>query len=177
MSIAFRRTRRVGRTAAGVLASALLAAAAAPAANSPATWHKIAQRSRFPVYRPTKTLGLKLSGLVLERDGCLLAGWGKPPFSSKGRHFGLYEPGNSSICGQPGVATPVGKTIIAGVKVDVFVQCLAWPKCTVKDGETKGRFLLFVPERGGGHYTIQLQSSHVSLSNFLKVARSFTRVR
>jgi hypothetical protein len=162
---------------AGVLASALLAASAAPAANSQQTWHKIAQRAGFPVYRPTKTLGLKLSGLVLDRDGCLLAGWGKPPFSSKGRHFGLYEPGGSSMCGQPGVATQVGKTIIGGIKVDVFVQCPAWPKCTIKDGETTGIFLVFVPERGGRHYAIQLQSRHVTLSDFLKVARSFTRVR
>lgn len=93
MSIWSKRTRRVAWAVvlAGVPASALLAASAAPAANSQATWHKIAQRARFPVYRPTKTLGLKLSGLVLDRDGCLLAGWGKPPFSSKGRHFGLYE--------------------------------------------------------------------------------------
>jgi hypothetical protein len=159
------------------MVSALLAAVAAPAANNQATWHEIAQRARFPVYRPRKTLGLKLSGLVLDRDGCLLAGWGKPPFASKGRHFGLYEPGGSRMCRQAGVATPVRTVVIAGVKVDVFVQCSVWPKCTIKDGETKGIFLLFAPERGGRHYTIQLQSSHVSLSDFLKVARSFTRVR
>jgi hypothetical protein len=141
-----------------------------------AIWHKIAQRARFPVYRPTQTLGLKLAGLVLDRDGCLLAGWGKPPFSSNGPHFGVYEPAGTVMCGQAGVATQVATAVVNGVKAQVLVQCATWPKCTIKDGETKGEFLLFVPERGAKHYSIQLQSMHVSLSDFLKVANSFTRV-
>ena len=141
-----------------------------------AAWHKIAQRARFPVYRPTQTVGLKLAGLVLNTDGCLVGGYGNPR-SNKGPHFGVYEPAGTVMCGQAGVATQVATAVVNGVKVQVLVQCAAWPKCTTKDGETKGEFLLFVPESGAKHYTIQLQSMHVSLSDFLKVARSFTRVQ
>jgi hypothetical protein len=52
----------------------------------------------------------------------------------------------------------------------VLVQCPAWPKCTVKDGETDGFFLLFVPEHVSKHYAIQLDSRHISLERFLHVA-------
>jgi hypothetical protein len=144
----------------------------ARSASSPLTWHKAAQRARFRVYRPHETLGLKLSGLFISH-GCLLAGWG----TRKGPHFGLYEPGNSVQCGQPGEATAVARTVINGVHVHVLVQCPTLPKCTARDGERKGELLLFVPERGPGHYSIQLQSMHVALGHFLKVARSFQRVR
>jgi hypothetical protein len=148
-----------------------------PAPTNVAAWQTIAEQAKFPVYRPTQTLGLKLAGLVLNRyGGCLLAGWGNPPLSSKGPHLGISEPGDTVICGQPGVATPVATAVINGAKLHVFVQCATWPKCTIKDGETTGRFLLFVPERGANHYAIQLDSAHVSLSDFLQVARSFTRV-
>jgi hypothetical protein len=121
---------------------------------------------------------VKLAGLVLDRDGCLLAGWGKPPFFQQGPlTFGVYEPAGTVMCGQAGVATQVATAVVNGVKVQVLIQCATWPKCTIKDGETKGGFLLFVPERGAKHYTIQLDSAHVSLSDFLKVAWSFIRVR
>jgi len=140
-------------------------------------WHKIARRAKFPVYRPRQTLGLNLAGLVLDRDGCLLADWGKPTFSSQGPHFGVFELAGTIMCGQAGVATQVATAVVNRVRLQVLVQCPTWPKCTIKDGETKGEFLLFLPERGAKHYTIQLDSAHVSLSDFLKVARSFTRVR
>jgi hypothetical protein len=160
-----------------IVGGTLFTAGAAPAAESQASWHKIAERAKFPVYRPRQTLGLKLAGVQLDRSGCLVAGWGKPPFSSKRPGFGIYEPGDSVVCGQPGVSTEVATAVVNGVKLHVGVQCATWPKCTIKDGETKGEFLLFVPERGAKHYAIQLDSSHISLRDFLKVARSFTRVR
>ena len=170
--------RRAARAAlvAGVAASALLAAAAAPAANDQATWQKIAKRAGFPVYRPRRTLGLEFDSVLLTRYyGCLEAGWGNVR-STKTPHFGFYEPGDSSRCGQPGVANQVATAVINGVKVPVLVQCRTWPKCTIRDGETNGEFLLFVPEQGAKHYAIQLDSTRVSLSDFLSVARSFTRV-
>ncbi len=89
----------------------------------------------------------------------------------------ILEPCDSIRCGQPGEATQVATALVNGVKVPVQVQCATFPKCTIQDGETKGEFLLFVPERAAKHYAIQLDSARVSLSAFLKVARSFTRVR
>jgi hypothetical protein len=150
---------------------------AAAAGDMAAKWSTVAQRAAFPVYRPLQTLGLRFDGVGLARDtGCLTAGWGNPQ-SSAGPHFGIYEPGDTSRCGQPGVATQVATATINGVKVEVLVQCAAWPKCTVKDGETNGSLLLFVPERAGKHYAIQLDSRHIPLARFLEIARSFTRVR
>jgi hypothetical protein len=157
-----------------VIAAAMSAAAAGDPA---ATWGTIAQRAAFPVYRPLQTLGLRFDGVRLARyTGCLTAGWGNPQ-SQAGPHFGIDEPGDTSRCGQPGVASPVATVTINGVKVTVLVQCPAWPKCTVKDGETDGVLLLFVPERAGKHYAIQLDSRHISLAHFLEIAKSFTSVR
>jgi hypothetical protein len=142
-----------------------------------ARWRTVARRAAFPVYRPPEPLGLRFDGVELVRyTGCLTARWGNPQ-SSAGRHFDLGEPGDTSRCGQPGVASQVATTTINGVKVRVLVQCRAWPKCTVKDGETDGFFLLFVPEHVSKYYAIQLDSRHISLAHFLKIAKSFTRVR
>lgn len=158
------------------LALAAVSVGAAAAVDLPARWSTVAQRAAFPVYRPLQTLGLRFDGVGLSRyTGCLTAGWGNPQ-SLAGPHFGIYEPGDTSRCGQPGVAAQVATATINGVNVEVLVQCAAWPKCTVKDGETDGSLLLFVPERAGKHYAIQLDSRHISLARFLEIARSFRRV-
>ena len=180
-----KRTSRIGALSgtrrflvvAAMIAVIAAAASAAAAGDLAATWRTIAQRAAFPVYRPLQTLGLRFDGVTLARyTGCLLASWGNPQ-SHAGPHFMIYEPGDTSRCGQPGVANEVATAKINGVKVEVLAQCAAWPKCTVKDGETNGILLLFVPEPAGKHYAIQLQSAHVSLQHFLKIATSFTRVR
>ena len=155
---------------------ALAAMSAAAAGDLAARWRTVAQRAAFPVYRPLQTLGLRFDGVELARyTACLTASWGNPQ-SYTGPHFDLGEPGDTSRCGQPGVASQVATTTINGVKVGVLVQCPAWPKCTVKDGETDGFFLLFVPEHVSKHYAIQLESRHISLARFLEIAQSFTRV-
>jgi hypothetical protein len=160
-----------------VLCVALAAMSAVAAGDLAARWSAVAQRAAFPVYRPLQTLGLRFDGVELARDtGCLTASWGNPQ-SSTGPHFAIDEPANTSRCGQPGVAKQVATTTINGVKVGVLVQCSAWPKCTVKDGEMNGEFLLFVPEHVSKQYAIQLESRHISLAHFLEIAKSFTRVR
>jgi hypothetical protein len=160
-----------------VLCVALAAVSAAAAGDLAARWSTVAQRASFPVYRPLQTLGLRFDGVELARyTGCLTASWGSRQ-THTGPHFDLGEPGDTSRCGQPGVASQVATTTINGVKVRVLVQCRAWPKCTVKDGETDGFFLLFVPEHVSKHYAIQLDSRHISLAHFLEIAKSFTRVR
>src|SRR5579862_111155 len=155
-----------------------LAAVSAVAAGDPGkTWRTVAQRAAFPVYRPLQTLGLQFDGVKLApHTGCLTANWGNPK-SNAGSHFNIGEPANTVRCGQPGVANQVATSTINGDKVGVLVQCPAWPKCTLRDGETDGFFLLFVPEHVSRHYAIQLESKHISLAHFLKIARSFVRVR
>ena len=139
-----------------------------------AMWHDAAGKARFPVYRPRQTLGVPFNGVQL--SGCLVATWGDS-HSSKGPHFDLHEPGDSVRCGQPGEAVQVATTVINGASVQVLVQCPTVPRCTVQDGQSRGEFLLFVPEPGPNHYTIQLDSTHLPLDSFLKIAKSFTRVR
>jgi hypothetical protein len=160
-----------------VLCVALAAMSAVASGYLAGTWRTIAQRAAFPVYRPLQTLGLRFDGVELvPHTGCLTANWGNPK-SYAGPHFGIGEPANTSRCGQPGVFNQVATTTINGDKVGVNVQCSAWPKCTVKDGETDGFFLLFVPEHVSAHYAIQLDSRHISLAHFLEIAKSFARVR
>jgi hypothetical protein len=160
-----------------VVAAALATAVAAVGASGEAAWHAAASHARFPVYRPQRTLGLRFDGVGLTRYyGCLVASWGNPR-SAKGPHFALDEPGDTSRCGQPGVATKVATTVINHVQVPVLVQCPTWPRCRIKNGSTNGEFLLFVPEHVSRHYAIQLDSRHISLARFLEIAHSFTRVR
>jgi hypothetical protein len=160
-----------------VVAATLASAVVAVGASSDAQWRAAASHARFPVYRPQQTLGVVFDGVQLTKEtGCLVAGWGNPR-SAKGPHFGLYEPGDTSRCGQPGVATTVATTVINDEKVEVLVQCATWPRCGIKNGSTNGTFLLFVPEHVSRHYTIQLDSRHLRLARFLEIAHSFTRVR
>jgi hypothetical protein len=157
------------------MAMSLTVAVAALGASGDAAWRAVARKAPFPVYRPQRTLGLVFNGVQLAPfTHCLGASWGNPR-SGKGPHFNLDEPANTSRCGQPGVATQVATTTINHVKVEVLVQCPSWPRCGVKNGSTNGFFLIFVPE--SRHYAIQLTSRHISLSHFLEIAHSFTRVR
>jgi hypothetical protein len=147
------------------------------AGNQP-SWHTVALQSAFPVYRPRQTLGLKLSLLKLTPCSAntrfLVANYGNSG-SNKGPHVHLYE-SSPEVCGNPGEASPVTKAAINGVNVQVSVYCnLPVQKCTIKDGFSHG-FLLVFSERGAKRTAIALDSIHVSLSDFLKVARSFTKV-
>jgi hypothetical protein len=172
----FRRARLLATAATAPRAPARVApdTFGASVASSATNWQTIARRAGFPVYRPTRTLGLTLTDLTLSTSGCLIASY-ETPRSANSPQFGFDEPGASESCGQPGIANQVAAASINGIKVEVLVQCRAVPNCTVKDGVKNG-FLLFVPERKPKHYSIQLQSKHMSLAHFLKVAKSFAKV-
>jgi hypothetical protein len=171
--------RGQSRVVRAVLCAAVLAALAvvpATAAGAPAlTWQQAAARLHAPVYRPRVTMGIKQQPLVINQGGCLIGAWGSAK-TLKGPHFSIDEPGDTSQCGQPGEADEVATTVIHGKKVTVLVQCRHIPHCTVHDGETDGVYIMFVPEKGAKQYVIQLGSSHLSLANLEKVARSFVRV-
>jgi hypothetical protein len=169
-----------GTAVAAVAAAVLLSAVVAPAADNQARWHTAAAQSKFPIYRPKQTLGLKLSSLKLypclvtpRGTRYLAAGYGKP--GGKGPQFGAWEM-YPYLCGNAGEANPVTSAVINGAKVQVLVNCRSpGPKCSTKDGFKNG-FLLYLRERGAKRTLIQLMASHVSLRDFLKIARSFTKV-
>ncbi len=52
----------------------------------------------------------------------------------------------------------------------------AHPHCTAHAGLTDGFFIMMRPRERGKHYVIQLGSSHVSLHDLIRVARSFVQV-
>jgi hypothetical protein len=161
-----------------ICAAALAALCAVPGADAGApslTWQQAAARLHAPVYRPRVTVGIKPQTLAINRGGCLIGAWGSTK-TQKGPHFSIDEPGVTPQCGQPGEAVQVSSATIHSKKVAVLVQCPHLPHCTVHDGETDGVFIMFVPERGAPHYVIQLQSSHVSLHDVVRIARSFVRV-
>ncbi len=155
---------------------ALVLVPGAGAHTSALTWQQAAGRLGAPVYRPRVTLGIKPQPLVINTGGCLIGAWGSVK-TQKGPHFSIDEPGVTPQCGQPGEADQVSTAVIHGKKVSVLVQCRHLPHCTVHDGETDGVFIMFVPESGAKHYVIQLGSSHVSLRDLIRVARSFVRVK
>ncbi len=155
--------------------AALTLVPAAEAGAPSLTWQQAAARLHAPVYRPRVTLGIKPQSLVINRGGCLIAAWGSAK-TQKGPHFSADEPGVTPQCGQPGEADQVATAVIHSKKVPILVQCGHIPHCTVHDGETDGVFIMFVPESGAKHYVIQLGSSHVTLRNLVRVARSFVRV-
>ncbi len=162
-------------SAAIAVVAALALLPAADAATPALTWQQAAARLHAPVYRPRVTLGIKPQVLVINQGGCLIGAWGATK-TQKGPHFSIDEPGVTPQCGQPGEADQVSTAVIHGKKVSVLVQCRHLPHCTVHDGETDGFFIIFVPESGAKNYVIQLGSSHVSLRNLIRVAKSFVRV-
>ena len=164
--------------AAAVCAAALaiLGSGHAARAGTPSlSWQQAAARVHTPVYRPRVTLGITPQTLVVNSGGCVEGAWGSAK-NNRGPHFSIDEPGITSQCGQPGETNQVSSTMINGKKVAVQVQCRHLPHCTAHDGQTDGVFIMFVPERGANHYSIQLESSHVALHGLLRIARSFVRV-
>jgi hypothetical protein len=170
-----RHTSALGAAIAAAALAALVLVAVAHAGPRNLTWQQAAARVSAPVYRPRVTLGIKPQTLAVNSGGCLIGAWGSNK-TGKGPHFSIDEPGVTPQCGQPGEADQVSTAVIHSKKVPVLVQCPHIPHCTVHDGETDGFFIMFVPESGAKHYVIQLGSSHVSLHDLIRVARSFVRV-
>jgi hypothetical protein len=162
--------------AAALAALAVLGAVPAfGAAAHSLTWQQAAARVHTPVYRPRVTLGIKPQMLAVNQGGCVIGAWGNSR-PRKSPNFSIDEPANTSQCGQPGEAQQVSSTTINSKKVPILVQCPHLPHCTAHDGQTDGVFIMFVPERGPSHFSIQLESSHVALHGLLRIARSFVRV-
>jgi hypothetical protein len=155
----------------------LTGSGAIPAPPPPPTWHSLAKRVRFPVYRPHHTLGLKPRLLLqpcFAHRHSIVASYGGP--GPKGPHFGMYE-SSPDWCGNPGESQTVATVVIDGVRVPVRVFCdPVGPKCTTKDGYNHG-FLVSLHKSGPRRTWVQMIGSHLTFHQFMRIARSFTRVR
>lgn len=152
---------------------------AAPAATSrAATWHAVARRVKFPLYAPTRTLGLTTSGPTIYP--CQ-----NPPMPRSlvqavytGAHGALFSVREMypEACGNADEAHLVATPTIHGVTAHLFVNCRTPCHVTAADGYKDG-FQLYWRERGARRTWIEMFANHLRERQLLKAARSVTRVR
>jgi hypothetical protein len=162
----------------GVLAVLVVVGTTPVAAAQAATWRETARKVSFPVYEPTRTLGLSASEPAIYP--CLA-----PPMPRKlvqasytgahGAFFSVREmyPG---ACGDGDEAKRVAQPKIHGVRASLFVNCRAPCHLTARDGFKHG-FQLYWRERGARRTWMEMFARHVRERQLLRVARSVTRVR
>jgi hypothetical protein len=162
----------------GGLVLLLLVAATPVAAATAATWRAAARKVKFPVYQPTRTLGLSSSGPAIypceaaPMPRSLLAAMYT---AGQGAFFSVREmyPGP---CGDGDEAKLVARPKIHGVRASLFVNCRGRCHVTARDGVKHG-FQLYWRERGARRTWMEMFARHVQKRQLLKVARSVIRVR
>ena len=157
----------------------LVTGVAALASSRSTTWQEFASRVNFPVYRPTVTLGFKLS-----LDGPFPCNYGgiQTIGARYNKGSGTHAPvigfaeAYPQICGNAGESMTVTSADINGVNVAINVYCYSpGPKCAVKDGFSRG-FLLYLRQPGPKRTSLQIDSRYVSLDILLRVVRSLAKV-
>lgn len=170
-------TRRTITTFAAVAVFGL-SALATLAATDP--WSAAHARLSYPIYKPVQTLGYKVSSFGYQpcpggkSKASVYATYGtyKGVLLSKTTGFGIFE-GSPAICSDHAEFWPQGTRVIGGVKAQLGVYCEVPKHCTLAQGVKNGYILLW--KRGVTR--IQMDSAHLSLANFLKVAGSLKAVK
>jgi hypothetical protein len=150
------------------------------AASAADFWSAANARLSYPIYRPTATLGYRISSSGYEpcpggrSKASLDATYGtyKGVLMSKTKGFGIFE-GSPAICSDPGEFTPHGTRTISGVKATLGVYCDAPKRCSLAQGVQNGYILLW----RHGATRIQMDSAHLTLAQLLGVASSLEPVR
>jgi hypothetical protein len=168
-----------GRT---LVALALVAASLAVVAAASASdfWSTANARLSYPIYKPTTTLGHKISGSGFQpcpggkSKASLFATYGtyKGVMLSNTEGFGIFE-GSPAICSDHAEYDAHGTRTIGGVKAALGVYCDPPKHCSLAQGMKNGYILLWKR----GKTKIQMDSSHLTLAQFLKVADSIALVR
>ena len=170
---------------AAIVITAAFAWPATAAAQLPATtFDQAAASFRFPVWKPSRTLGLK-SGLLVGGE----CGFGSTPeylvadYRRGKRSLSLNE--GRPICGNPDEATLVKTVRIHGARASVSVICFRRPSCraSVADGVRHGYIVgIRLPARDSPniskarHTFVQAISFHIRLPRLLRVLRSLRPV-
>jgi hypothetical protein len=155
-----------------------LSALAALAATDP--WSAAHSRLSYPIYKPAQTLGYKISSFGYQpcpggkSKSSIYATYGtyKGVLLSNTKGFEIFE-GSPAICSDHAEFDPHGTRVIGGVKATLGVYCDVPKHCTLTQGVKNGYILLW--KRGATR--IQMDSSHLTLTQFLKVAASLALVR
>ena len=153
----------------------VLGASAAIAAAASDPWAGAKKRLGYPVYKPAQTLGYKVSSFGYQPCGgtkstdSMYATYGtyKGVLLSKTRGFGIFE-GSPNICSDHAEYWPQGTRTIGGVKATLGVYCSPPKHCSLAQGVQNGYILLWKR----GKTRIQMDSAHLTLAQFLKVASS-----
>jgi hypothetical protein len=174
----------LGRVSVVVAACLALPAPALAQDVQKTTFGRAAAQVDYPLFKPTRTLGLKAHVTSL-LNGCvkganpreIIARFGKP--SGHGPQLGLYQ-ARPYYCGNPGESRPYRTVRILHRKVQVNAYCeSAEPECKLFKGRTHGFYI--VMHLGSGKKDrltgVDLESSNVSFRKFVRVARSLRRVK
>jgi hypothetical protein len=148
------------------------------------TFGRAAAQVDYPLFQPTRTLGLK-AHVTSVLNGCvkganpreILARFGKP--SGHGPQLGLYQ-ARPYYCGDPGESRPYRTVRVLHRKVTISAYCeSAEPECKLFKGRTHGFVLVMRLRTGKQHRLtgIGLESSNISFRQFVRVARSLRRVK
>jgi alpha-tubulin suppressor-like RCC1 family protein len=165
------------------LALALVAAVAVAAASGAADpWETAAAKVPYTVYRPTETLGLKLTRFAVQpcpgipgADNFISAtyGGGSGPDAPSLAFFDeAFVP-----CGNPGESATAGSIVVKGVRIRLNVPCSddCDRRHTLLEGVTKG-FVFFV-EPPLTHLTrIEVFTRHLTASQIATVLESLAPV-
>ncbi|HST25622.1 MAG TPA: hypothetical protein VLJ76_06495 [Gaiellaceae bacterium] len=142
-------------------------------------WAAAHARLSYTIYKPKQTLGYKISGFGYQpcpggkSKSSIYATYGtyKGVLLSKTKGFGIFE-GSPAICSDHAEFTSHGTRVIGGVKATLGVYCDVPNTCSLAKGVTNGFILLW--KRGATR--IQMDSSHLTLAQFLEVATSLAKV-
>jgi hypothetical protein len=147
-------------------------------------WHRAAKRLGYPIYRPTNTLGFRMN--AFSYGPCtpkpyISATYGtyRGDLLSKTRGFGLLE-GSPVICSNAADWVSLGTVRIGRNRAALGVYCSTPTGCSKKDGVANGFSLTWdVPYGPGGRKrtSMFMDSSHLGLADFLRVARNLARAR
>lgn len=162
-----------------VAALALVGLSATLASAAADPWAAAQKRLSYPIYEPTQSLGHKVSSFGYQpcpggkSRSSIFATYGsyKGVLMSKTKGFGIFE-GSPAICSDHAEFWPQGTRTIGGVKATLGVYCDVPKHCSLAQGVANGYILLWKR----GKTRIQMDSAHITLAQFLKVASSLKPV-
>ncbi|MBA3718556.1 MAG: hypothetical protein H0W87_10070 [Actinobacteria bacterium] len=160
-----------------VLTAPVFGSGAGLMSGSPSKWENIQVGITYRLYHPGNTLGNKLKKLKTISCGTGKEPWVAGTYGTSPRGFDIYE--GHPICSDPGETTRVGNPTVMGVKGYLGVFCPPPKTCTVSQGFKNG-FLLTWNAKPSKPYkkntTIQINTSHLTLAQLMKVANGLKKV-
>jgi hypothetical protein len=145
--------------------------------GSPSKWENIQVGISYRLYRPGKTLGVKLKTLKTINCGTGKEPWVAATYGTRARGFDLYE--GHPICSDPGESTRVGNPTVRGAKAYLGVYCPPTKTCTKAQGVKNG-FLLQWKAKPSKPYkkntTLQINTAHLTLAQLMKIATGLKKV-